>query len=197
MAASPRTDGIRSPRAHPAPRLEPVLNAAQGRAELRVMAQHDVNHGRLLQPRHAGRRVDLRRKVGGEEAVAVQPAGRHDDEDAEGGVAETETSRLFLGQHSDYRIDGVDVTVEPAERGELVRVIGEFLETAGRPQVKEPAELVVAWYAKLPGAQDVGGRQVHQPVVIWPLELLQETRVIVQDERAGMGGGEAIDDIAH
>src|SRR5271169_4919711 len=151
------------------------------------MAQYDVNHGRPLQPSHAGRRVDLRRKVGGEEAVTVQPAGRHEDEDAEGGVAETETSRLFLGQHSDYRIDGVDVAVESAKRGEFVRVIGEFLETVGRPQVKEPAELVIAWHAQLPGAQNVGGRQVHQPVIIWPLELLQETRVIVQDEGTGMG----------
>src|SRR5215472_9325716 len=71
---------------HPLPRLEGVGHAAQGRAKLRVVTKHDVGHRRLLDPVHSELRVDLRREVLGEIAVAVEPARRHDDEDPEGCV---------------------------------------------------------------------------------------------------------------
>src|SRR5215475_10769203 len=59
---------------HPLPRLEGVGHAAQGRAKLRVVAKHDVGHRRLLHPVDSELRVDLRREVLGEIAVAVKPA---------------------------------------------------------------------------------------------------------------------------
>src|SRR6516225_6197255 len=59
---------------HPLPRLEGVGHAAQHRAKLRVVAKQDVGHRRLLDPVDAELRVDLRREVLGEIAVAVQPA---------------------------------------------------------------------------------------------------------------------------
>src|SRR6516162_10280321 len=75
---------------HPLPGLEGVGHAAQNRAKLRVVTKQDVGHRRLLDPVHSELRVDLRREVLGEITVAVQPARRHDDEDPEGGVAESE-----------------------------------------------------------------------------------------------------------
>ena len=57
-------------------------------------------------------------------------------------------------------------------------------------------ELVVAWHPELAGPQDVGGCEIHQLVVIRPLELLQEAGVIVQDQRAGVGRAEAVEHIA-
>src|SRR5215831_8267801 len=146
---------------HPLPRLEGVGHAAQGGAKLRVMAKHDVGHRRLLHPVHPELRVDLRREVLGEIAVAVKPARRHDDEDPEGGVAESEARRPLLGQHADDRVDRIDVAVQLAERRQLSRVVGHVLEALGGLQVQEPPELVVARHAEFTGTQDVGGRQVH------------------------------------
>ena len=62
--------------------------------------------------------------------------------------------------------------------------------------MQKPPELVVARHTEFTAAQDVSGRQIHQPVVVRPLELLQEPRVVVQDERARIRHAEAVDGIA-
>ena len=54
------------------------------------MAQDHAGHAVVGDPVHAERRIDLGPEIDGEEAVALQPARRHQDEDAEGRVGEAE-----------------------------------------------------------------------------------------------------------
>ena len=106
-----------------------------------------------------------RREVGREEAVAVQPPRRHQDEDPERRVAEREALRAAARRTCPgIRSTAVDVAVVDLARicaGPL-RVVGRARRrSAARRQVQEPAELVVARHAELAAAQDVGRGQVH------------------------------------
>lgn len=55
------------------------------------MPAQNVLHGVVLDPVHALVAVDFRPPLGREEAITLQSPGSHQDEDAEGRVAESET----------------------------------------------------------------------------------------------------------
>src|SRR5687768_9334822 len=140
----------------PLPRLERVFHSMEGGAELRAVPEQHVGHRRLVDPVHAGVRIELARVVAREEAVALQATRRHEDEDAEGGVAETEPPRFWLGVEADHRVDGLDVTVYALELAGPRRVVGHLPERSCRRQTEEPSELVVARYSALTHPHDVG-----------------------------------------
>ena len=74
----------------------------------------------------------------------------------------------------------------------LVRVVGQLRERFGRPQPKEPAELVVARHPALADPQDVRRGEV-QASAVRALQALEEARVIVQRDRSGMGDPERVE----
>jgi hypothetical protein len=81
---------------------ERILDTLQGGRECREVSQQDGPHGVALDPVKARRRIDLRPEIGCEEAVAFQPPRRHQDEHAEGGVAEPKPLRFGLGIRPDH-----------------------------------------------------------------------------------------------
>ncbi len=114
------------------------------------MAGEDVDHGVGVDPVHADLGIDLGGVVVGEEAVAVEAARGHEDEDAEGGVGEAEALGRGLGEESDDEVDGVDVTgVDAANLFAPFGVVGEIFKGADRLEVEELAELGVAGDAEL------------------------------------------------
>src|SRR5439155_23136647 len=106
-------------------------------------------------------RVDLRREVAGEEAVTVQTAGRHQDEDAECGVTEAESLRRGLGVQTYGRVDGIDISaVDLTNLLHPLGIVGQVLETPDGRLVEKLPEPVVTGHAALTVAQDVRRRQV-------------------------------------
>src|SRR5262249_51972573 len=79
-----------------------------------------------------------------------------------------------------------DITINLAEFPGEPRIAREVFEGTGRLEMKQPPEVIVARHSQLPRAQDVGGREIHETVVVGPGELLQELRVIVQHQRTGV-----------
>src|SRR4051812_32386400 len=65
------------------PDREGVAQARKARRKLGTVPCQHAEHGVVLDPLHALRRVNLVREVGREEAVTVETARRHQDEDAE------------------------------------------------------------------------------------------------------------------
>ena len=65
------------------PRMEGVRNPHERRRERRMVPQQYRQHRVVLDPIQPDLRVDLRRVVVGVEAIALQAARRHQDEDAE------------------------------------------------------------------------------------------------------------------
>ena len=59
-------------------------------------------------------RVDLRPEVVGEEAIALQPPRRHQDEDAERGFAEAEALGQRLGVEPGHQVDLLEIAVVDA-----------------------------------------------------------------------------------
>ena len=102
---------------HPRPRREGVLDAPQRRRQLRIVPEQHVAHARPVDPVEPRLRVGLRVVVAGEEAVALQPPRRHQDEDAESRVAEAEALRQRLGIEPDHQVDLLDVAVDLPQLG--------------------------------------------------------------------------------
>src|SRR5919202_1956793 len=86
------------------PGCEGVRNAAERRFELGIVAYEYARHRVVVDPVHAGLRVDLRGVVRGEEAIALQPAGGHQDEDAEGRIAKTKACWQILRIHTYHQV---------------------------------------------------------------------------------------------
>jgi hypothetical protein len=114
--------------------------------ELRVVAEQDVAEQTLLDPLDAFGDVDLGRVVVGEEAVGLQPARGHQDEDPERRVAEAEAGEELLPEHPHLRVDLVDVAApgsresnsqQRTERGLAPRRAGraQWFTQAGIPRV--------------------------------------------------------------
>ena len=99
---------------HPVPRQECVGQAFQRRLQLRVVAQQDVLHLGLGHPVDSGLGVDLGPEFAGEEAIALEPPGGHQDEDPERRVREPEPGRQRLRVHPHLQVHPVDVVVVDA-----------------------------------------------------------------------------------
>src|SRR5260370_39651444 len=76
------------------------------------MVGDDPRHRPLLDPLHALFRVDALGEVGGEEAIALEPAAVHEGEDAERGVTEAEPLRLPRREEPDHQVDALDAAVK-------------------------------------------------------------------------------------
>src|SRR5579872_2094310 len=97
-----------------------------------------------------------------EEAVALEPARGHEDENPECSIAEPEARRCRLRIEPHHQVHALEVTVvyTPNLLGPS-RVGGQLLEAAHRFHVHLSAEFVVARNASFTMPEDVGGRQVH------------------------------------
>src|SRR5947208_3119644 len=165
------------------------------------MAQQDGGHVVLHYPIEAGLRVDFGIVIGREEAITIQAARRHEDEDTKGGVTETkslwETPTFELGVHADDEVNRVDIVIVNA--AQLLypgRIAGQFLEALEREKMHEFAKLVIAGNAAFAVAQDFGGRQVDNAAIGLDTTL-EVPRVIVQGESAGVGGAERVEEVGH
>src|SRR5262245_66154246 len=118
-----------------------------------VPLQHGA-HAVILHPCEARRRIDLRREVGGVEAVALEAARRHQDEDAERGVGESETRRRRLAMQADQEIDLLDRCVHSRELALPGGIRGELGEALRHPHAEIAAERAIARYATLAITQD-------------------------------------------
>ena len=157
-----------------------------------IVPQQHVAHARLVDPVEPGLRVRLRVVVAREEAVALQPPRRHQDEDAEGRVAEAESLRQRLGVEPDHQVDLLDVAVHIPQLRRPGRVVRQLLERGRRLQVEEAPELVVAGHAALADPEHVDRREVDDGAVRL-VQLLQEARVVVQGDRAGVRDPERVE----
>src|SRR5713101_1314742 len=63
------------------PGCESIVNATECGTESWSVAQKNGCKRVVGDPVHAGLRIDARRKIGGKEAVALQPARRHQNKD--------------------------------------------------------------------------------------------------------------------
>ena len=79
-----------------------------------MVPQQHRQHRVVLDPIQPDLRVDLRRVVVGVEAIALQAARRHQDEDAERRVAEAEAFRQRLAHQPDQQIDRFEIVVVDA-----------------------------------------------------------------------------------
>ena len=148
-----------------------------------------------LDPVEALGRVDLGRVVVGEEAVALQPPRRHQDEDPEGGVAEAEAGRQRLGEQPDLEVDAVDVpVVDVADLLAHFGFVGEVLELLDPRLAQRLAEVVVAPHAALAVAQDVDRPEVD-PVAVQADVVRERLRVVVQRDRAGVRDAERVEQV--
>lgn len=160
-----------------------------------VPEQHP-RHSRFVDPALPYVGVDPRVVVAGEEPVAVEPPARHQDEDAEGRVAEAEPSGSPLGEHADHEVDLLDVAaVDVADLLGQRPVVGEVGEVPRRVEPQEAAEVVVPGDSGLADPQDVGGGYVHEPAVVGPDEALQCAGVVPENDRPGVGGAEREEEV--
>src|ERR1700674_1771507 len=106
-----RTGLLRGDAGDSGPRCERVFDAAQGGPQVGEVAQQDGCETVVGDPGHSCRRVNLRREVGGEEPVAVEPARGHQDEDPEGGITEAKARWGRLGIEADHQVDLVNVAL--------------------------------------------------------------------------------------
>src|SRR5690349_6856352 len=76
-----------------------ILDIMQRRCQRREVSGKDAYHPIVVDPFNAQWRVDLWGEVGGKETVTVQTTRGHQDEDTEGGVAETKSLGWLLCKH--------------------------------------------------------------------------------------------------
>src|SRR6266849_2136141 len=184
--------GSRSP-----PGGECVVRAAHRGAQIRVVALQHVDHRRVLDPLHADRRVHLRRVILAEVAIAFQPPRSHQDEDAEGGVAEAEPGWFGLGEHADHQVQTGDAAfVNITHLARPARVVRHFVEARDRPQMHQAAEQRIAWHAKLTHTHDVDGAQVDD-LAIRSGEVLQEPGIVVQLQGPRKERAERVQQVLH
>ena len=130
------------------------------------MSEENARHVVRVDPVEPELGIDPRRVVGGEEPVALQPPGGHQDEDPERGVAEAEARGRRLGEHPDHGIQPFRVVaVHFAKLPRPSWIRRQLLVRGDRRHAEEPAELIVAGHTPFAVAQDVHGRQVDVPAV--------------------------------
>ena len=130
-----------------------------------------------------------------EEAIALQPARRHQDEDPEGRVAEAKPGGLRLREHADHQVQAIDAAfVDVFHLADPLRVVRDFFEGLDGPQMQQVAEERVAGHAELAHAQHVGRRDIGD-LAVGTGEVLQEARIVVQLERTWIEGAERVDQI--
>src|SRR5690348_18478374 len=101
--------------------------ARQNGGKLWAVPQDDAGHPVLVDPIEPERRIDFRAIVDREEAIALQPPRRHEDEDTERGVAEAEAFRRRLRMQANHRVDVLDVFVEVLDPADGVLIGRELL----------------------------------------------------------------------
>src|SRR5262249_57083072 len=90
-----------------APRKIPVGDMGEMRPQLRHMPLQHGPQTVVLHPCEPRRRIDLRREIGGEEAVALEPPRSHQDEDAKSRVGKAGAHWWRVAMHSDSEIQRV------------------------------------------------------------------------------------------
>src|SRR5437764_15285381 len=141
------------------PRREWILDTRQHGRKLRCMTCQYARQAVTLDPLHTTRRVDLGRVVSGEEAVALEPARRHEDEDAKRRVAEAESSGLWRGVQTDGQVDPVNVPVHLAQLVDPDWIVRQFLDCNHPRLVQQLMECVVATNSPRPSSQYGDGCQ--------------------------------------
>src|SRR5262249_9073763 len=142
-----------------------------------------------LPPGEPGRRIDLRPEIGGEEAVALEPPRSHQDEDAESRVGKPELGWLLLAMHADQEVDLIDGLVNGGEIALPIGIGGELCEALRHAHAEMAAKCAVARHATLAIAQPVDRRDTDKDVILL-VQPAQPGGVVVQDQLAGMTGGE-------
>ena len=187
------------------PRRKRVLNPVQCRREFREVSPEHVAHRVVLDPRQPLLCVHgLVPPASRDEAVALEPPARHQDEHSECRVTEPEPLRQWLAQAPHQQVDRLD-PVGPVHgfelAGERLVPAREFHVRLGRRHVEEPSEGVVAWDAALPVTGDVDSPHVARVAVGGVLKLAKERRHVVVGDGArivdaegeeGVGEGDAV-----
>ena len=159
------------------------------------MAEEDGGHGVVADPVHAGLAIDLRGVVGGKEAVAVEAARGHEDEDAEGGIGEAEALGRGFGEEADDEVDRVDVVgVDAADLLAPLGVFGELFKGADGLEVEELAKFGVAGDPELAAAHDVVRGEVDVDAVRAD-EVLEGVGVVVELDGAGVHEAERVEKV--
>ena len=158
------------------------------------MAQDQAGHAIVGDPVDAERRIDLGPEIHGQEAVALQPPRGHQDEDAEGRIAEAEAGRRRLGHQPDDRIDLVDIAIDLLEQAHVLGARRQLFPARDARPVQPGAEVIVARHAAPARAHDIDHGEVDDLVVA--LELEQRAREVVERDRAGMRDAERIERVA-
>ena len=81
------------------------------------MSDEDVGHCVVLDPVEPGLRVDLAGEVPRQEAVGIESARGHQDEDPERRITEAEALGQRFAEVADEEIDLLDVAVDRRELG--------------------------------------------------------------------------------
>jgi len=132
----------------------------------RVPLQHRAQ-AVIRNPFKARRRIGLRREIGGKEAVAFEPPGSHQDEDAESRIGKAEARRRFLTMHADDQIDLVDGLVDGGELALPIGIGGELGEALRHAHAEPAAKRAIARHAALAIAQHVGRGHIDEDVVLF------------------------------
>ena len=175
------------------PGRESAATLRKQRGQFRTVPLDDALHAVVGHPVHAERRVDLGPEVDVEEAIALQPPRGHQDENAEGGVAEAKAFRRRFAEQSDHRVDQIDVLVDILQQADVLGIGGEILPPAYARLVQGGAEIVVARHPPTASPHQVGDRHIDDLAVA--LELRQRIGEIVQGDGARIGHAERIHDI--
>ncbi len=165
------------------------------------MAQQDGGHVVLHHPIEADLRVDLGIVICCEEAIAIQAARGHENEDTKGCIAKTKslwkTSALELGVHTDHQVNLVDIVVVNA--AQLLYpggIAGQFLEALERTEMHQFAKRIIPGNPPFAVPQDLSGCQIDD-AAIRLYTALEITRIIMQGDGAGVGGAERVEEVGH
>ena len=178
------------------PRRKHILALSQRLLQLgEVSAQH-VLHARVLHPLEAFLGVHVLVPLAGDEAVALKPARCHDDEDAEGRLAEAEARDDGLAMGSHQGVHHVDVAAVHLAQlgGEGLVAARQLLERLGHRHAQQAPERRVARHAALAVAEDVDGAEVAA-LAVGRAEVAEEVRVVVVGDGARVVDAERVEGV--
>src|ERR1044072_7496576 len=154
------------------------------------MPLQDSPHIVLLDPIKPGLRVNLLCVICGEEPVALQSSGRHQNEYAKGGLAEAESFGQVFRVKADHQVNAVYVVAVYAPQvfnPFFVRC--QVLELLRRRHINQLAKLVITRHAALSVSEHVYGGKVYERAVA-AFESLEKARVVAQPDCARMRNAE-------
>src|SRR5215471_4483382 len=96
--------------------------------------------------------------------------------------------------HADQEIDLLDGFVDGGEIALPIGVGRKLCEALRHAHAEMAAKFAVARYATLAIAQDIGRRDIDEDVILL-VQPAQPLGVVVQDQLAGMTGGERIEHV--